>query len=701
MALSGSQSALFHNSCHKLIVEWSASQNVGGNYSTVTANLYVQGTQGWSTIYSGSVAKSVALVINGNRKNGTARIDINGTEKRLLLSHTVNVPHNADGSKSFRIEGMWNPQITWSGTYYGSEEWTRQDWSLNAIPRASTFQSATTFNMDSEDTIYINPANASFKHKLYMHFGNKRQLLKDNPPVNQYFKVLFSASEFASQIPNATSGVGTLTLETYNGNTLIGSSSRQTYLNLPSNYIPSQPSVTVSDESSVPSKLGVSKTADIYIKGMSLLRFNCSASGVLGSTINNYQVQIGNQIYATGSGTIDVDLSKFDVGVGKVKAIVTVKDSRGRSNSKTVELNIREYQAPKILNFSVSRQNNSDTVIIMKKAKAQKIVSSNRTVLTTNYEYSQGAIDTYSKSGYTGTWSTSTPLSNLTVGEVVLLQLYNTSRCDYDLIVASVNTINSNSVNTTSIGLDNSTNYNSYTVRTEYKLSSAETWTAWRTETDSSATINSSGWDVTKSYDIRVILADKLNQTVVMASISTSKTLVSYYKDIGVGIGKMWERGVLDVGGDMYVSGTLDSATINGRDIKQNGRTLLDMFYPVGAIFITTVNTNPSSYMGGTWVRFGNGQTLVGVNESDTDFSIVQKTGGAKSHTIDYDNLPARAGKQVSWKGGVTSYSEWKSGNLAKDTWIMSNAYDTQTPFGQSISNLQPYITVYMWRRTA
>ena len=556
MALSGSQSINIHGGAHTLIVEWSANQNVSGNYSAITANLYIKGNYSYSTIYSGSVAKPVALVINGNRKSGTARIDISGTEKRLLLSHSVNVGHNADGTKTFRLEGMLNSQITWSGTYYGSEEWTRQGWSLNAIPRASTFnQSATSFNMDGEGTIYINPANASFKHKLYMHFGNKRPLLKDNPPVNQNFNVQFSASEFASQIPNATSGVGTLTLETYNENTLIGSSSRQTYLKLPSNYVPSQPSVTVSDESSVPAKLGVSKTAGIYVKGMSLLRFNCSASGVLGSTINNYQVQIGNQTFATGGGTIDVDLSKFDVGVGKVKAIVTVTDSRGRSNSKTVELNIREYQAPKILNFNVSRQNNSDTVIITKKAKAQKIVSSNRTVLATNYEYSQGAIDTYSKSGYTGTWNTSTPLSNLTVGEVVLLQLYNTSRCDYDLIIASVNTINSNSVNTTSIGLDNSTNYNSYTVKTEYKLTSASSWTVYRTETDSSATLNLTGFNVANSYDIRITLADKLNQTVVQASISTAKVLLDFNRDTGIGIGKMHERGVLDVGGDSYFGG--------------------------------------------------------------------------------------------------------------------------------------------------
>ncbi|MCJ0600283.1 DUF859 family phage minor structural protein [Enterococcus cecorum] len=488
MALSGSQYELFHNSCHKLIVEWSASQNVGGNYSTVTANLYVQGTQGWSTIYSGSVVKSVSLVINGNRKNGTARIDINGTEKRLLLSHTVNVPHNADGSKSFRIEGMWKPQITWSGTYYGSEEWTRQDWSLNAIPRASTFnQSATTFNMDGEGTIYINPASSSFTHKLYMHFGNRRVLLKDNPPTRQNFTVRFSASDFASQIPNATSGVGTLTLETYNGGSLVGSSSRQTYLNLPSNYIPSQPSVTVSDESSVPAKLGVSKTAGIYVKGMSLLRFSCSSNGTVGSSISNYKVQIGNQSFGFSGGTIDIDLSKFDVGIGSLNAVITVTDSRGRTNSRTVGINIQTYSAPKINNFSAVRQNNGATVIITKPVKVSSI-------------------------------------------------------------------------------LNGSTNINSYTVKTEYKLSSASTWTNWRNETNSSATINSGGWDVTKSYDIRVTLSDKLNQMVVTASISTAKTLISYHKDVGVGIGKMHERGALDVGGDMYVSGI----------IRQNNNQVID-----------------------------------------------------------------------------------------------------------------------------
>ena len=641
MALSGSQSILVHNNCHKLIVEWSASQNVGGNYSTVTANLYVQGTQGWSTIYSGSVAKSVALVINGNRKNGTARIDINGTEKRLLLSHTVNVPHNADGSKSFRIEGMWKPQITWSGTYYGSEEWTRQDWSLNAIPRASTFnQSATTFNMDGEGTIYINPASTSFRHKLYMYFGNKKVLLRDNPPVNQNFNVRFNASDFASQIPNATSGVGVLLLETYNGSNLVGSNQRTTYLNLPSNYVPSQPSVNVSDESSVPAKLGVSKSAGVFVKGMSLIRFVCSSSGVLGSTITGYQVKIGSQTFSGSNGTIDIDLTKFDVGTGSLNATVTVTDSRSRTNSRTVGINIQNYTAPKINNFSAVRQNNSANVIITK------------------------------------------PVS-----------------------VSSI--------------LNGSTNINSYTVKTEYKLSSATSWTNWRNETNTSAVINSGGWDVTKSYDIRVTLADKLNQMVVTASISTAKTLISYHKDVGVGIGKMHERGSLDIGGDAYVSGTLDS-----KSIKQNGRTLLDTFYPVGSIFITTVSTNPSSYMGGTWVRIANGQTLVGVNENDSDFNAPFKTGGEKRHTLTQNEMPSHSHEARDVNGHKAYFWAWSGGPHPSPTlWIPGGNVSggampaggnplmskqswegyttTNTGGGNSHNNLQPYITVYMWRRTA
>lgn len=260
------------------------------------------------------------------------------------------------------------------------------------------------------------------------------------------------------------------------------------------------------------------------------------------------------------------------------------------------------------------------------------------------------------------------------------------------------------------------TDYNVSAIYIRHKVSTSTSWTTTTISASGkmgsvSQVIGSNGISTEYVYNIQIEIRDSNGSSITGQDVAA----MLYTIDLkaggkGVAIGKpATVDNLFDVKFNTRVDG---SASIRGEltvgnNIKtsvlfyQKGKTLLDTFYPVGSIFITTVNTNPSSYMGGTWVRFGNGQTLVGVNESDGDFNSVQKTGGSKSHTIDYENLPPRTGLQVNWKGGLTSYSEWKSGNLAKGTWIMSNAYDTQSPFSKAISNLQPYITVYMWRRTA
>lgn len=66
--------------------------------------------------------------------------------------------------------------------------------------------------------------------------------------------------------------------------------------------------------------------------------------------------------------------------------------------------------------------------------------------------------------------------------------------------------------------------------------------------------------------------------------------------------------------------------------LEQAGRSVsFDNVYPVGSIYITTDNRNPGTYFTGTvWERYGNGRTIVGVNESDSDFNAAGKTGGEK-----------------------------------------------------------------------
>ena len=92
------------------------------------------------------------------------------------------------------------------------------------------------------------------------------------------------------------------------------------------------------------------------------------------------------------------------------------------------------------------------------------------------------------------------------------------------------------------------------------------------------------------------------------------------------------------------LSGTAEQPVLNfgiprGADGApgQGGVTLqqvIDVVYPVGAVHITTVNANPGTYLPGTtWEVFGSGRTLVGVDLEDSDFDVVEKTGGVKDRT--------------------------------------------------------------------
>ena len=63
--------------------------------------------------------------------------------------------------------------------------------------------------------------------------------------------------------------------------------------------------------------------------------------------------------------------------------------------------------------------------------------------------------------------------------------------------------------------------------------------------------------------------------------------------------------------------------------------------FPVGAIFIAVVSTNPATLLGyGTWSAFGAGKILVGLDAGDIDFDTAEETGGAKTKTIAQANLP-------------------------------------------------------------
>jgi microcystin-dependent protein len=179
----------------------------------------------------------------------------------------------------------------------------------------------------------------------------------------------------------------------------------------------------------------------------------------------------------------------------------------------------------------------------------------------------------------------------------------------------------------------------------------------------------------------------------------------------------------------------VDIADINSNmDILD---TLLDKIYPVGSIYTNAVdNTNPGTLLGfGTWTAFGAGRVPVGFNSSETEFNAAEKTGGAKTHTLTTAQIPSHnhsvsvgttqirgsitnvaaqsvntgidgfgvfsADRDGAVGYAVNSKSTGRSDRATLNADHNHSASAGNTGGGGAHNNLQPYITVYMWKRTA
>ena len=152
-----------------------------------------------------------------------------------------------------------------------------------------------------------------------------------------------------------------------------------------------------------------------------------------------------------------------------------------------------------------------------------------------------------------------------------------------------------------------------------------------------------------------------------------------------------------------------------GGQFQLNGTNIFEKIYPVGSIYINAaVSTNPGTLLGfGTWVAFGAGKVPVGIDSSDTDFDTVEETGGGKTASTTlpnhvhqwFDGTRSGASSGIDFSESFTSGSFNSSGAASDfsgdpDTSNFYTANPTTNP-SITISTIQPYIVVYMWKRTA
>jgi hypothetical protein len=139
--------------------------------------------------------------------------------------------------------------------------------------------------------------------------------------------------------------------------------------------------------------------------------------------------------------------------------------------------------------------------------------------------------------------------------------------------------------------------------------------------------------------------------------------------------------------------------------------------YPVGAIYISVTNTNPASlFPGTTWVAWGTGRVPVGVDTTQNEFASVEQTGGQKAVTLTaaqsgvgphthesklITEMPVVVGEPGS--GGTTGslLNATNYNGMVFNYQVTGTITETSANAKESHSIVQPYITCFMWKRTA
>ena len=125
-------------------------------------------------------------------------------------------------------------------------------------------------------------------------------------------------------------------------------------------------------------------------------------------------------------------------------------------------------------------------------------------------------------------------------------------------------------------------------------------------------------------------------------------------------------------------------------------KDLLEIMFPIGSRYTTQDNINPSEILGfGIWERF-NAKIALGLDETDTDFDTIGKTGGEKTHTLTVEELPSHT------HGIGIEYTVVSGSDTPRLTSNPQNATSMTSATGsnQPHNNMQPYEVVgYMWIR--
>lgn len=384
------------------------SQDIAGNSSVIKVDVWIGMDAGWSIQFGNTYGNTVTVTCDGQSQTiAVGPLYLNGSKKHLG-SVQFRVGHNADGTKSAGISLSSNmSNISYSTLNFGnaSGSWSH---GLATIPRSSSV-SVGSGVIGSAVTININRQSSSFKHTVRYHWGNKSGTIASNVDTSTTWTIPL---DFANDIPNSTSGTGTIYVDTYSGSTKTGTQSTTLTASVPAIMKPTFTGVTLADHNTAAQSLIPGNTFIQVISNIKVT-FNGGA-GSYGSTITGYKAEIvgKNQTTNVNGGTLGI--MNYN---GTITIRASVSDSRGRwSDTRDVTVTVLEYFAP-ALSFSIARTGStSSTLTVTRNARVAPLTvgGAQKNTMTLSFKVARLGTTTYTADTgpAAGSWTSLASLTN-------------------------------------------------------------------------------------------------------------------------------------------------------------------------------------------------------------------------------------------------------------------------------------------------
>lgn len=247
---------------------------------------------------------------------------------------------------------LYNPNPPSSNMGY-SENYLQWDAATLEITYEEGVSEPTT-NKTSADlgtaiTIYTNRLpESNAVHTLTYSFAGATGTIGTNVTISKSWT---PPTDLAENIPNATSGVCTITCETFINGTSVGTKSCTVTLTVPAGIAPRIASVTRNEAVSATASLNAG-----FVRTKSKLSVTITVVEAKGTTIASYRSTLNGVTYTTASFT-----TGFLNVAGDNTLSVTVTDSRGRTDTKTYTVTVLDYNPPSLTRFSAERCNSDGT----------------------------------------------------------------------------------------------------------------------------------------------------------------------------------------------------------------------------------------------------------------------------------------------------------------------------------------------------